>query len=196
MTRLYTNNAVSTLSAAITTTGQTSIVLVDASAFPTPTSPDFFTCTITQAGSAETSWEEVKCTGRSGNTLTVVRGQEGSTAATWAIGDKVEIRWTALAAADAANTGISGSAVLDFGAAPGGNFATVTVYGQADIKSNSFVTAFMMYADSADHNAIEHTIVDIQLRGGNIVPGVSFDLMGFSSMRLTGQWAIQWVRTR
>jgi len=194
VTRLYTNNAATTLASGLSA-GATTLTVVDGSVFPTPVSPDYFTVTITQAG-AETSWEEVKVTARSGNTLTIVRGQEGTTDATWASGDKVEIRFTALAAADAANTGYSGSAVLDFGAAPGGNFAQTTIYGQTDIKGSAQAQAWLMAADSTDHNAMEHLLSQITVMVGNIVPGASFDIMGYSPMRLTGQWVVEWARTR
>lgn len=193
MTRLFSNNAATALSAGITTTGQTSITVSDGSVFPSPVSPDYFVVTITQA-STESSYEDVKVTARSGNTLTVERGFNGSTPATWASGDKVEIRWDAVSAADAANTGVAGSAVLDFGT--GGNFATTTIIGQPDIKSNALAQAWLMAVASADHNALEHSIVDMEVRCGNIVPGTGFDIYGYSPSRLTGQWAVQWVRTR
>ena len=195
MTRLFSNNAATTLSAAVTTTGQLSFTVANGAVFPTPVAPDYFIATLTQA-TTETSFEDVKVTARSGNTLTVERGQNGSTAATWASGDKLEIRWDAVASADAANTGVAGSAVLDFGAAPGSNMATVTIVGQTDIKSNALAQAWIMAVDSADHNSMEHVIVPMEVRCGNIVAGGSFDIFGYSPLRLTGQWAVQWVRTR
>lgn len=194
MTRLYTDNAATTLNGAIGS-GATSIVVANGAVFPSPVAPDYFTATLTQSGT-ETSWEEVKVTARSGNTLTVVRAQEGTTAAAWASGDKIELRWTAVAGADAANTGYTGSAVLDFGPAPGGNYASVTVTGQTDIKSSAQADAWLMAVESADHNAIEHLLVPMNVRVGNIIAGASFDIMGYSPMRLTGTWAVEWVRTR
>jgi hypothetical protein len=50
--------------------------------------------TLTQAGS-EPSWEVVKVTARAADVLTVVRAQEGTTAAAWALGCKAELRVTA-----------------------------------------------------------------------------------------------------
>ena len=49
--------------------------------------------TLTQSGS-ETTWEIVKVTARASDVLTIVRGQEGTTAAAWAVGDKAELRLT------------------------------------------------------------------------------------------------------
>lgn len=195
MAKLFTNNAQTTLSAAITTTGQTSITVTDGSVFPSPVSPDYFIATITQAGTSETSWEEVKVTARSGNTLTIVRGQEGSSAATWASADKVEIRWTAESAGIASNTGERGVALLDFGDAPGSNLATVTIFGQTEILASSQCQAWMMASNTTDHNETEHSIADIKLTCGNVQAGQGFDIVGFSSERLTGLWEIQWIRT-
>ncbi len=196
MARLYANNAEATLASGITS-GATSLTLATGKGalFPNPTAPDYFTLTLTQAAT-ESSWEEVKVTARSGDVLTIERGQEGTTAAAWSAGDKAEIRWTALAAQNAANVADVGQAVLDFGAAPGGNLASVTISGQTDIKSTSLVDAWIMNVASADHNAYEHMIVPMTVRCGNVVPGVSFDITGFSEIQLTGMWAIQWIRTK
>jgi hypothetical protein len=64
--------------------------------FPNPTQGDYFLLTLigTTAG-AESSWEIVKCTARSTDTLSIVRAQEGTTAGTWATGTKAELRITA-----------------------------------------------------------------------------------------------------
>ena len=194
MSRLYADNAATTLSAAITTTGQTSISVTNGSVFPSPVSPDYFTITITQAAT-ETSWEELKVTSRSGNTLTVVRGQENTTPATWASGDKCEIRWTANAARSAANIAQIGEAILDFGSAPGGNYASALIRGITDIKSNSQVDAWLMAKASSDHNSYEHAMVEMTVRAGNCVTGQGFEIIGTSNQRLSGQWAVQYVWT-
>lgn len=192
MTRLYANNAASTLSAGISAS-DTSLTVANGALFPSPIAPDFFTVTLTQSGS-ESSWEEVKVTSRSGNVLNIARAQEGTTAAIWAGGSKVEIRFTSLAAADAANTGVAGDAVLDFGS--GANFTSVVIVGQTDIKSNSMIQAWLMAVDSADHTPMEHAIVPMRVSCGNIVAESSFEIFGYSDITLTGSWAVQWVRTR
>jgi len=95
MTQLFANNAQSTL-AVTANSSVTSLSLAagQGALFPTPVGGNFFTLTLTQAG-AETSWEIVKVTARSTDTLTVVRAQEGTTAAAWASGSKAELRITA-----------------------------------------------------------------------------------------------------
>lgn len=96
MARLFTNNASTTLAAQLTA-GVTSVALTagQGAQFPSPSGGDYAILTLTQAGTSETSWEEVKLTARSTDTLTIVRAQEGSADTTWAIGAKLELRITA-----------------------------------------------------------------------------------------------------
>jgi hypothetical protein len=93
MTQLFANNAASSIQF---DAGTTSIVVAagTGSKFPSPTGGDFFMLTLTQPG-AESSWEIVKCTARSTDTLTVVRAQEGTTTVSWPVGSKAEARFTA-----------------------------------------------------------------------------------------------------
>lgn len=95
MAQLFTDNAFSTLASSIGS-GATSISLAtgEGARFPSPSGGDYFDLTLTQAGS-ETQWEIVRCTARSSDTLTVTRGQEGTSALGWTAGDKAEIRITA-----------------------------------------------------------------------------------------------------
>lgn len=88
-----TNNAISTLSAAITTNTQTAITLVDASKFPSLSGGEYFYATIADA----TNKEIVKVTARTGNNLTIVRGQDGTTAqSSFAIGSAVSLNLVAV----------------------------------------------------------------------------------------------------
>jgi len=88
---LFANNASSSLAAGIAA-GDTSLTLVDGSAFPSPVTAagDYFFLTLANAD--ETAWEVVKVTARSGNVCTVERGQDGTTAASWGTGTKAEAR--------------------------------------------------------------------------------------------------------
>jgi hypothetical protein len=95
MAQLFANNAISLLAAGITNVATSLTVTTgDGALYPSPTGGDYFMLTLTQAGS-ETSWEVVKVTARTGDVLTVVRAQEGTTAAAWALGCKAELRVTA-----------------------------------------------------------------------------------------------------
>lgn len=95
--QLFANNADSELDGAITSVA-TSITLKTGGGakFPTPTGGDFFLMTMFQkVGAAELNHEIVKCTARSGDVLTVVRAQEGTTGFAFSNADPVELRETA-----------------------------------------------------------------------------------------------------
>ena len=94
MSILFTNNASTNLAASITS-GATSLTVTTGtgSLFPNPTAPDYFLVTL--IGISGTPIEIVKCTARSGDTLTIVRGQEGTTPSAFNGGDQVQLRITA-----------------------------------------------------------------------------------------------------
>ena len=94
--QLFTNNAVGSLASGVNATDNTLVLVAgDGTKFPSITGGDFFLLTLTQSVGLETSWEIVKCTARSGDSLTVVRAQEGTTGQAWAAGSKVDLRVTA-----------------------------------------------------------------------------------------------------
>lgn len=85
----FTNNAITTLGSAVAPT-DTSITLSTGSGalFPSLAAGQYFTGTMFAAGSsAGTPNEIVKVTARVGDTLTVVRGQQGTSASSWSVGD-------------------------------------------------------------------------------------------------------------
>ena len=92
---LYTNNAASALAAGITST-QTTIQVQDGmgNLFPTPVGGDYFYVTLTSI-SLGGAFEIMQCTARSGDTMTVIRGVEGTSAQSFNIGDNVQLRITA-----------------------------------------------------------------------------------------------------
>lgn len=89
MTQLFFNNVKTELNGAITDV-QTVITLDDASDLPTSVGAgDFYLLTLSD-GPVETVWEIVRVeTGRSGNNITVIRGQEGTSNVAW--GDTSDI---------------------------------------------------------------------------------------------------------
>lgn len=90
--RLFADNATSTLASAIDASVTTiTLATGEGAKFPSPSGGDFFDLTLTQALS-ESSWEIVKVTARTDDTLTVTRGQYGTTAASWASGSRAENR--------------------------------------------------------------------------------------------------------
>jgi hypothetical protein len=90
----------------------------------------------------------------------------------------------------------TGSATLNFGAAPGTNHATITVTGQVGITSASFVEAWLQGNDStADHNGYEHKFLSnyIGFAADNLIAGTGFDINAFTELRLRGLLTVRWV---
>lgn len=90
----FANNASSTLAQNITGVDTTIYLAAgEGSLFPTPTATEVFYATIYNTSS--TLWEIVLVTARSGDVLTVIRAQEGTTAQTWLVGDSLGMYPTA-----------------------------------------------------------------------------------------------------
>ena len=94
--QLFANNADSSLNGAIAP--DTAVLVLkagDGAKFPSPTNGDFFLVTLFQRlGTSELNHEIVKCTSRAGDSLTVVRAQEGTVARAFNSDDLVELRIT------------------------------------------------------------------------------------------------------
>ncbi|WBF05216.1 tail fiber protein 2 [Burkholderia phage CSP3] len=90
------NNAVSKLAGTLAT-GGTSLALTpgDGAKFPALGAGDWFPLTVIKS---DGTFEVMRCTARATDTLTVTRAQEGTAALAFAAGDRVELRFTALAA--------------------------------------------------------------------------------------------------
>lgn len=90
---LISNNARSKLASGITS-GDTSLTVLsgEGSKFPSPSGGDFFWCTLEDPNASVN--EIVKVTARSGDTFTIVRGQDGTTAQAWNANDTVSLRYT------------------------------------------------------------------------------------------------------
>ncbi len=116
----YSNNAYSTLSSAINTTA-TSISVASAASFPTLSGGDYMYLTVV----SEHAIEVVKVTNVSGTTLTVVRGQDGTSGTAAASGDRIELRITTVMLQDA------------FAESNNDVFKTIAVSGQSDIVADA-----------------------------------------------------------
>ena len=116
----YSNNAYSTLSSAINTTA-TSISVASAASFPTLSGGDYMYLTVV----SEHALEVVKVTNVSGTTLTVVRGQDGTSGTAAASGDRIELRITTAMLQDA------------FAESNNDVFKTIAVSGQSDIVADA-----------------------------------------------------------
>jgi len=149
---LYTNNAASALAAGITST-QTTIQVQDGmgSLFPTPVGGDYFYVTLTSI-SIGGAFEIMQCTARSGDTMTVVRGVEGTSAQSFNIGDNVQLRITAAgmnfltgqavtSTEEEAQTATQGQTVftlVNFDYAPGTNNLAVFVNGSKQVSGVNY----------------------------------------------------------
>ena len=85
---LYANNAYSILANSISSSDTTiNVAPGTGSRFPSPVGNKFFRLTITSAAAPNSSIEIVYVTSRSTDALTVMRGQEGTTAQAWSVND-------------------------------------------------------------------------------------------------------------
>ena len=90
----------------------------------------------------------------------------------------------------------TGTATLNFGAAPGTNVATATVTGQTGITTSSHAEAWIMGDSTSDHNAYEHLHIFPQRIGlacGDLVLNTGFTIYAETELRLTGSVAVHYV---
>ena len=82
---------------------------------------------------------------------------------------------------------------VDFGLSPV-DMASITV-ATAAITANSMVLLAVDTSGSADHSGDEHLVEEITFSYANIIPGVSFDIVGMCTDQfgLTGQWEVRWT---
>ena len=91
MAVVFSNNATTTLASSVTNSA-TSLTVQDGSVFPTLSGADYTYVTLEDL---DGNVEIVKLTARSGNTLTVARAQDGTSARAFSSGSKCELRLTA-----------------------------------------------------------------------------------------------------
>ena len=148
----WANNATTTIASGITS-GDTTITVAGASGslFPAAGSGDYFYATLNNSNN---DIEIVKVTSRSGDVMTVVRGQDGTTAAAWVGGDKFELRPTAAGLTAAAE----GENIVDLAVAQGGTGADnaldarINLDAAQDPDSNGFIVR------NGDHASTSRTI--------------------------------------
>jgi len=88
---------------------------------------------------------------------------------------------------------ISGTATIDFGV--GNNIATVTVTSASVTTASAIVVVVDGDGVTASHNAYEHRMVPLKLTAGNIVNGVSFDIIATTELLLTGSFNLKYTIT-
>jgi hypothetical protein len=98
MSVLFTNNASAQLASGISGASVTIVVAAGQGArFPVPGTGSYFYATLVDQGN---NLEVVKCTARSNDSLTVVRGQDGTSPRSYVAGDLIELRPVAAAFED------------------------------------------------------------------------------------------------
>lgn len=86
----FANNASTTLGSSISPTDTTiTVASGTGNEFPVPTAGQFFTATLSSSATGLPN-EIVKITARTGDTMTAVRAQEGTTAQAWSVGDRFQ----------------------------------------------------------------------------------------------------------
>lgn len=89
-----------------------------------------------------------------------------------------------------------GTAMIDFGAHPGSNEASVAVTGQAAILATSKASAFIMGDDTTvDHTASDHRYAAalLALTCGTATAATGFTIHARSLEKLTGQFTVRWT---
>lgn len=98
MVAIFANNATGKLGGDITTSSTTLILQTgNGILFPSPTGGNYFPITVVKS---DGTLEIMKCTERTSDILTVTRSQEGTTAKSFSIGDRVSLRITAKSLSD------------------------------------------------------------------------------------------------
>jgi hypothetical protein len=160
----FSNNAKTTLSSGITSSA-TSITVADGSVFPSISGSEYFYLTLEVDSDADLR-EIAKCTARSGNTLTITRGQDGTSARTFSSGDKCELRLNAAALNDAVVgnnttemllnqfTGDGSTTAFTLSNSPAENLTTVFISGVYQSKSNYSISGSSLTFSTAPPNGL------------------------------------------
>jgi hypothetical protein len=160
----FSNNAKTTLSSGITSSA-TSITVADGSVFPSISGIEYFYLTLEAVSNPELR-EIAKCTARSGNTLTITRGQDNTSAIGFSSDDKCELRLNAAALNDAfitnntteillnQFTGDGSTTSFTLSNSPPENLTTVFITGVYQSKSNYSISGSSLTFSTAPPNGI------------------------------------------
>ena len=90
----------------------------------------------------------------------------------------------------------TGTAIIDFGAFPGSNEASIAVTGQAAISATSKAEAYVMADDTtSDHTASDHRYFATLagLTCGTPTAATGFTIYTRSTEKLQGTFTLRWV---
>lgn len=159
------NNASGTLATSINAS-DTGIVLTTGNGanFPALGATDYFYATLESTGG---TLEVIKVTVRSGDSMTVVRAQEGSTANSFAAGSRIELRVTGAAVTDFTQVG-TGAVVRNF---------------RSKLAETVSITDFGGAAGAGDNTAAMNAAADyLNSVGGGVI-----------LIPYVGEWRMNWV---
>jgi hypothetical protein len=155
MTVILKNNASGFLATSISAT-DTSIILSTGTGanFPSLAAGEYFYATISPTSGTS---EIVKCTARSGDTLTIIRAQEGTSALSFAGGSRVELRVTAQSVIDAITDRVSQSdQAAEISIVDAGNYYTGTnVEVALQEAALASTTRFLQTGTGADARSVQ-----------------------------------------
>jgi len=147
MSQLYSNNAETTLAASLSDSATTATV-ADGTVFQSPSGSDFELLTLLAAG----QFEIVRLTARTGNTLTITRAQESTTARTWASGTQIFGGVTAGTLAALLQNGGTGFGAMALGGLSSATGSYATAYGYLALANynNAIALGYSSNADALD----------------------------------------------
>lgn len=176
MAQLFTNNAYGYLNAGISNSDLSLTLQSGQGAlFPSPSGGDYFLVTIEHGGLTGTR-EIVKVTARSTDTFTIVRAQEGTSAASWIAGDLVDLRLTA--GYLNANTGVADGDKGDITVSSSGATWTIDNDAVSFAKMQNIATARILGRDTAGSGDIEElTSSEVLALLGTPTPGSGLPYM-------------------
>ena len=158
MTVKFTNNASTTVGTGINASA-TSLTVASASSFPSLSGADDY-CYLTIQGATSTTREVVKATALSGNTFTIVRAQDNTSAGTWSAGDIVELRMTAALLTDVIDAATVEGVKTNFQYTP---TAGQTVFSGSDNASNTLIIN-------------QAALVSVYMNGVRLVQGTDYSV--------------------
>lgn len=188
----FTNNAFGTLASSITNTATTiTLTSGNGSRFPSLSAGEFFYATLIDSSN---NLEIVQVTARATDALTVVRGQDGSTARAYAAGDRIELRPVAAALTnmvqlDGAQTitgakTFSGSTTLSGGGTISGTYAGTSTFSGNVTFSNTITGSISGSAASAT-NATNVAVTDDTTTAATYYPSFVTATTGNTGVRLS-----------
>jgi hypothetical protein len=88
-----------------------------------------------------------------------------------------------------------GTEVIDFGAFPGSNEASVDVTGQTSISAGSYAEAYVMDDAVGPHTQNDHRYFSLfaGLTCGQPTAGVGFTIYARSTEKMQGPFVVRWV---